>query len=78
MNPLPASAPSLPPTNQHPVAPQSLPQLVVAKLTDLLDGTPAYVQNSARSLLDRIKSGWSLDAEPSPEEANAEEEEEPL
>lgn len=78
MNPLPASAPSLPPTNQHPVTPQSLPQLVVAKLTDLLDGTPAYVQNSARSLLDRITSARSLTTEPSPDEANTEEEEEPL
>ena len=78
MNPLPASAPSLPPTDQNHFTPQLLPQLVIAKLTDLLDGTPAYVQNSARSLLDRITSARSLTTEPSPEEANSEEEEEPL
>jgi hypothetical protein len=52
--------------------------LLIARLTELLDETPAYVQRSARSLLDRIKSGCSLDAEPAPKEANAEEEEEPL
>lgn len=78
MNPLPASAQSLPPTDRNHFTPQLLPQLVIAKLTDLLDGTPAYVQSSARSLLDRIKSASSLDAEPTPEEANTKKEEEPL
>ena len=70
----PASGPPVAPTNQNHVT----PQLLIAKLTELLDETPAYVQRSARSLLDRIKGGYSLNAEPAPEEANAEEEEEPL
>lgn len=78
MNPLPASARSLPPTDQNHLNPQLVPQLLIARLTDLLEGTPAYVQRSARSLLDRVKGACPLDTEPTPEEANPEEEEDPL
>ena len=74
MNPQTASATPLAPTGHDVFTPQYL----LAQLSELIQDGPAYLKRSARSLHERLRSEWSLDAEPTLEEANPEEEEEPL
>ena len=76
MIPLPVSANPIAPTHHDHDA--FGPQFLLTQLNQLLEDGPAYVQRSARSMIDRLISEWSLDAEPAPQESNPEEEEEPL
>ncbi len=74
MNPQTASVTAIAPTG-HDIC---TPQFLLAQLSELIQDSPAYVQRSARSLLERLTSERSLDAEPTLDEPNPEEEEEPL
>ena len=73
MIPHPASATTVSTPTPRPF----MSEFLVAQLSELIQEAPAYVQRSARSLLDTVTSEWSVDTDPAQPESNPEEEEEP-